>query len=54
MAIIRIETDIAAPPAVCFDLARNVDAHVASTGATGERAIAGVTTGVLNLGDEVT
>src|SRR5687768_4998358 len=54
MAIIRIETDIAAPPAVCFDLARNVDAHVASTTATGERAIAGVTTGLLNLGDEVT
>jgi ligand-binding SRPBCC domain-containing protein len=53
MAIIRIETDIAAPPAVCFDLARNVDAHVASTTATGERAIAGVTTGLLNLGDEV-
>jgi ligand-binding SRPBCC domain-containing protein len=54
MAIIRIETDIAAPPAVCFDLARNVDAHVASTSATGERAVAGVTTGLLNLGDEVT
>ena len=54
MAIIRIETDIAAAPTVCFDLARSVDAHIASTSATGERAIRGVTRGLLNLGDEVT
>lgn len=54
MAIIRIETDITAPPTVCFDLARSVDAHIASTSATGERAIRGVTRGLLNLGDEVT
>lgn len=54
MPIIRIETDIAAPPTVCFDLARSVDAHVQSTSATGERAVRGVTKGLLNLGDEVT
>jgi len=54
MALIRIQIDIAAPPAVCFDLARSVDAHVDSTRATGERAVAGVTSGLLNLGDEVT
>jgi ligand-binding SRPBCC domain-containing protein len=54
MAIVRVETDVAAPPAVCFDLARSVDAHLASAAATGERAIAGVTTGLLALGDEVT
>ena len=53
MAIIRIAIEIAAAPAVCFDLARSVDAHVASTSATGERAVGGVTTGLLNLGDEV-
>jgi ligand-binding SRPBCC domain-containing protein len=54
MAVIRIDVDIAAPQAVCFDLARSVDAHVASTRATAEQAVAGVTSGLLNLGDEVT
>ena len=54
MATIRIEIDIAAAPSVCFDLARSVDAHVASTSATGERAVGGVTTGLLKLGEEVT
>ena len=54
MATIRLSTDIAAGPAVCFDLARSVEAHVDSTGATGERAVAGVTSGLLGLGDEVT
>jgi ligand-binding SRPBCC domain-containing protein len=54
MAVIQMEVEIAAPPAVCFDLARSVDAHAASAGASGERAVAGVTRGLLNLGDEVT
>jgi len=39
---------------MCFDLARSVDAHVVSAGASGERAVAGVTTGLLGLGDQVT
>ena len=54
MAIIRVETDIAAEPAVCFDLARSVDAHIHSADGTSERAVGGVTTGLLKLGDEVT
>ena len=54
MPIIRIETEIDAAPERCFDLARDVDAHVASTASTRERAVAGVTTGLLGLGDEVT
>jgi ligand-binding SRPBCC domain-containing protein len=54
MPIIRVETDIAAALTVCFDLARSVDAHIQSTSATRERAVAGVTTGLLGLGDEVT
>lgn len=37
-----------------FDLFRSVDMHVQSTAATGERAVAGVTSGLLELGDEVT
>jgi ligand-binding SRPBCC domain-containing protein len=54
MATIRISTDIRASPEICFDLARSVDAHLASTRQTGERAVAGVTTGLMALGDEVT
>jgi ligand-binding SRPBCC domain-containing protein len=51
---IELSTRIAAPPGRCFDLARSVDLHVRSTSATGERAIAGKTAGLLELGDEVT
>jgi len=51
---IHLETLIHAPQALCFDLARDVDAHLASTSATQERAVAGVTHGLMNLGDEVT
>ena len=54
MPLIVIETWIDAPRERCFDLARSVDAHVASTAQTAERAVAGVTSGVLELGDEVT
>jgi ligand-binding SRPBCC domain-containing protein len=54
MPVIRIETLIHASPEACFDLARNVEAHIASTSRTKERAVGGVTTGLLELGDEVT
>ena len=54
MAVIQIELEIAASPDVCFDLARSVDAHVASARSSGERAVAGVTSGLLNPGDQVT
>jgi ligand-binding SRPBCC domain-containing protein len=54
MAIIRVETDIKAPPAMCFDLKRSVDLHTTSTGDSGERAIAGVTSGLIGEGQQVT
>ncbi|TMC44942.1 MAG: SRPBCC family protein [Chloroflexi bacterium] len=54
MPRIRIETAIAASPERCFDLARDVGAHIRSTAGTAERAVAGVTTGRMSLGDEVT
>ena len=54
MSIIRLETKIDAPPARCFDLARDVELHQQSTAATHERAIAGVTSGKLGLNDSVT
>jgi ligand-binding SRPBCC domain-containing protein len=54
MPVIVIRTQIAAPPSRCFDLARDVDAHERSTAASHERAVGGVTSGLLGLGDEVT
>jgi ligand-binding SRPBCC domain-containing protein len=37
-----------------FDLARNIDVHTESQAGASERATAGVTTGLIGLGDEVT
>jgi ligand-binding SRPBCC domain-containing protein len=54
MYILRVETWIAAPAPVCFDLARSVDAHVTSAQGTGERVVAGQRSGLLGLGAEVT
>jgi ligand-binding SRPBCC domain-containing protein len=54
MPTIHLETFIRAPAELCFDLSRSVDVHMASTNYTGERAIAGVTSGMMNLNDEVT
>lgn len=54
MPVVTVVVTIAAPPERCFDLARSVDAHVASTSRTGERAVGGVTSGLMALGDEVT
>lgn len=54
MPVIRVETEIEAPPALCFDLARSIELHIASTGRTRERAIAGVTSGLIGAGQEVT
>ena len=51
---IEVALDIAAPIDRCFDLARSVDVHIRSTAFTAERAVAGVTTGLMQLGDEVT
>jgi len=54
MPVIRIEIWVDAPPERCFDLARSVDVHVASTAKTRERAVDGVTSGLMGLGDWVT
>ncbi len=54
MPIVHLETLITAPRETCFDLARSVDVHVVSTARSHERAVAGVTHGLLELGDEVT
>ncbi|HEX7150402.1 MAG TPA: SRPBCC family protein [Thermoanaerobaculia bacterium] len=50
-----VETRIAAPPRVCFDLARDVEAHTNSASFSHERVIPpGRTSGLLELGDTVT
>ena len=54
MPRIILKTFIKAPADICFDLSRSVDVHVASTDGSNERAVAGVTSGMMNLGDTVT
>ena len=54
MPVIELSTVIRAPGKRVFDLARSIDAHQDSTGGTGERAIAGVTQGLIGMGGEVT
>jgi ligand-binding SRPBCC domain-containing protein len=45
---------VRAPQTRLFDLARSIDAHVASTPGTDERPVGGKTKGLLDLGEEVT
>lgn len=54
MALIKLTTQIAAPVERCFDLSRNIGLHIASTHGTREEAIAGVTSGLIGNGEEVT
>ncbi len=54
MRIVRLSTPIAATPARCFDLARDVTLHTRSLASSGERAVAGTMRGLLVLGDTVT
>jgi ligand-binding SRPBCC domain-containing protein len=54
MPEIVLSTHIAASPEVVFDLSRSIDLHVESTAQTNERAVAGCTTGLIALGEEVT
>src|SRR5438046_2193900 len=51
MLVIRLWTPIAAPPERVFDLARSIDAHQDSAEGTQERAVAGVTRGLIGLGE---
>ena len=54
MASFRIVTEVAAPVEVCFDLSRDIDFHTHSLAHTGERAVAGRTSGLIGLGESVT
>lgn len=54
MPALELTTQIQASPERCFELSLSVDAHRASMADSGERAIRGVTSGVMALGDTVT
>ncbi|ANX13587.1 cell division protein [Fictibacillus arsenicus] len=54
MPVIKHQEYIKAPIEVCFDLARNVDIHTVTTSHTKERALGGVTSGLMENGDSVT
>jgi ligand-binding SRPBCC domain-containing protein len=54
MQLIQLETKIAAPPERCFLLSLNIDLHKESTAQTSERAIAGITHGLIGLNETVT
>ena len=54
MIRLELETQIHADPALCFDLSRDLDLHARSFGHTGERAVAGTTSGLIGPGQEVT
>ncbi len=54
MPIIKLETEINAPVERVFDLARSIDLHKDSMSKYDERAVAGVTSGLINLHETVT
>ncbi|GEN75354.1 SRPBCC family protein [Chryseobacterium hagamense] len=54
MSVIRLHTRIEADIRKVFDLARDIDLHQKSTFRTGEKAIAGRTSGLIELGETVT
>jgi len=51
---IILETEIAVPAERCFLLSLNIDLHMESAALSRERAIAGVTHGLIGLGESVT
>jgi ligand-binding SRPBCC domain-containing protein len=53
MAVIQLSTLIDAPIERVFDLSRSIDAHQHSTTNTSEVAVSGITSGLINYGEEV-
>ena len=54
MVRLTVETRIQAPVELCFDLARDMNAHAQSMAGSGERILLCPPSGLLELGDEVT
>ncbi|MBK9730731.1 MAG: SRPBCC family protein [Chitinophagaceae bacterium] len=53
MSLIILTTSINAPIQRCFDLSRSIDLHMHSTSKTKEKAIAGVTAGLIGSNESV-
>lgn len=53
MPVLRFVTDIRAPVETCFDLSRSIDLHLESMATSKERAVGGVTSGLIGEGQEV-
>ncbi|MDV3308737.1 MAG: hypothetical protein LOY03_07970 [Cyclobacteriaceae bacterium] len=54
MPRIELTTIIHAPIERCFNLARSIDLHRPSVVGTKEEAVAGVTSGLIGMGEQVT
>ena len=54
MPVVTLSLYVHAPPERCFDLSRSIDLHLRSAAHTGEQAVAGVTSGLIGMGQEVT
>lgn len=54
MATINLVTRIKAPKKIVFDNSRDIDVHQKSASESNEKAIAGVTTGLINYNETVT
>ena len=54
MPTIELSIEIHSNIETCFDLARSIDFHTISTSRTNEKAIGGRTSGLINLGEQVT
>jgi ligand-binding SRPBCC domain-containing protein len=54
MTTIHLTTKIRAPRQIVFDLSRNIDVHQDSASQTNEKAIAGVTSGLIGFNETVT
>ena len=54
MTKIKLQTKIKAPIETVFNLSRNIDIHLLSTSQTNEKAVAGKTSGLIELNETVT
>jgi ligand-binding SRPBCC domain-containing protein len=54
MPTIVLKTHISAPPEMCFDLMRDIRLHTETTIETSEKAVGGVTDGMIGPGQTVT
>ncbi len=54
MPKIELSTEINSSIEICFDLSRSIDLHQISTANTSEKAISGITNGLIDLNEHVT